>query len=102
MTLRYPLLVWALTFSACIQAQGLSFREIPSREGVRQKFVYQKVPDAAASTVLLQGGGGSIGTAGSEERGWVKIEAFLSGGVGRFAEQGVSAAAVDAPSDKLI
>ncbi len=101
MTLRYPLLLCALTFSACLNAQGLSFREIPTREGVRQKFVFQKVPDAAASAVLLQGGGGNIGAAGSEESGWVRREAFLSGGVGRFAEQGVAAAAVDSPSDKF-
>ncbi len=82
-------------------AQNLSLREIPTREGVKQRFVYEKAKVAFSSAVLLQGGPGAIGVAGSEERGWVRLDAgFLSGGVGRFTETGVSAAAVDSPSDK--
>lgn len=88
--------------SGATYAQNLSFREIPTRDGVKQRFVYQKANEPYASAVLLQGGPGSIGVAGSEEKGWVRNDAaFLSGGVGRFAETGVSAAAVDAPSDKF-
>lgn len=82
-------------------AQNLSFREIQTREGVKQKFVYQKAADPIASAVLFQGGPGTIGAAGSEEKGWVRHDGFfLAGGAGRFAENGVSAAAVDAPTDK--
>lgn len=88
-------------FGAVAHAQNLSFREIPTREGVKQRFVYQRATEPFASAVLLQGGPGTIGVAGSEERGWVRHDGFfLAGGAGRFAETGVSAAAVDTPSDK--
>ncbi len=89
-------------FATVASAQNLSFREIPTREGVKQRFVYQKAPEPFASAVLLQGGPGVIGAAGSEEKGWVRHDQlFLAGGAGRFAEAGVSAAAVDPPSDKM-
>ena len=96
--------IFATIFSliaTVVSAQNLSFREIPTREGVKQRFVYQKATEPFASAVLLQGGPGVIGAAGSEEKGWVRYDQlFLAGGVGRFAESGVSAAAVDPPSDK--
>lgn len=88
-------------FSTAVFAQNLSFREIPTREGVKQRFVYQEATEPFASAVLFQGGPGAIGAFGSEERGWVRLDAgFLSGGATRFAVAGVSAAAVDSPSDK--
>lgn len=88
-------------FATAVSAQNLSFLEIPTREGVKQRFVYQKATEPFASAVLLQGGPGAIGAFGSEERGWVRLDAgFLSGGAGRFAVAGVSAAAIDSPSDK--
>jgi pimeloyl-ACP methyl ester carboxylesterase len=90
----------ALSIGA-VSAQSLSLREIQTREGVKQRFVYQKATELFASAVLFQGGPGAIGAAGSAEKGWVRLDgAFLSGGVGRFAETGVSALAIDAPSDK--
>ena len=90
-----------LLMPAFSMAQNLSLREIHTREGVKQKFVFQKSTEPAASAVLFQGGPGTIGAAGSEDRGWVRHDdAFLSGGAGRFSELGISAAAVDAPSDK--
>jgi hypothetical protein len=92
--------IGALTYCATLNAQGLTAREISVREGVKQRFVYQKANEGFASAVLFQGGPGTIGVVGSEERGWVRNEAFLSGGVGRFADAGVSAAAVDTPSDQ--
>ena len=82
-------------------AQDLSLREIPTREGVKQRFVYQRASEPFASAVLLQGGPGAPGVMGSEAKGWVKNDNnFLAGGAGRFAQVGVSAAVVDPPSDK--
>ncbi len=95
------LVTLAAFLSTTVSAQNLSFREVSTRDGVKQRFVYQKAAEPFASAVLLQGGPGAIGVAGSEEKGWVRLDAgFLSGGTGRFAETGVSAAAVDSPSDK--
>lgn len=101
MKIQKTLFACTLILSSMAHAQGLSFREISTREGVKQRFVYQKAAEPLASAVLLQGGPGVIGVAGSEEKGWVRHDgAFLSGGVSRFAENGISAAAVDAPSDQ--
>lgn len=100
MKLIHLFLIGSLTYCATLHAQGLTAREISVREGVKQRFVYQKANEAFASAVLFQGGPGTIGVVGSEERGWVRNEAFLSGGAGRFADTGVSAAAVDTPSDQ--
>lgn len=101
MNISSLLLTLAAVLSTAVNAQNLSFREIPTREGVKQRFVFQKAAEPFASAVLFQGGPGAIGALGSAEKGWVKLDgAFLSGGVGRFAETGVSAVAVDAPSDK--
>lgn len=100
MKLSVTFLMIIAAFSSTVAAQNVSLREVPTREGVKQKFLYQKPTEAFASAVLFQGGPGSIGAVGSADRGWARIEAFLSGGVGRFAETGVSAAAVDSPSDK--
>jgi len=96
------LVTLAVLLAPAVSAQNLSFREIPTREGVKQRFVYQKANEPFASAVLFQGGPGAIGAYGSIDRGFVRLDgAFLSGGAGRFAETGVSAAAVDAPSDKV-
>ncbi len=99
--IRTGLVALFAVFCAVADAQNQSFREIPTREGVKQRFVYQQANPSFASAVLFQGGPGVIGAFGSAEKGWVRLDgAFLSGGAGRFAETGVSAAAVDAPSDK--
>lgn len=102
MKIKNLILACLLPFAASVFAQGLSFREIPTRDGVKQRFVYQKATEPFASAVLFQGGPGTIGASGSEERGWVRLDgAFLSGGAARFADAGVSAASVDTPSDKF-
>lgn len=95
------LVILTAMLSTVVSAQNLSFREIPTREGVKQRFVFQKATEPFASAVLFQGGPGAIGAFGSAEKGWVRNDgAFLSGGVPRFAEIGISSVAVDAPSDK--
>lgn len=96
------LFLLAVLYSSAPGAQNLSSREIPTREGVKMKFAYQSATEPIASAVLLQGGAGTIGVSGSATSGWVKWDGqFLSGGSGRFAAAGVSAAAVDVPSDKF-
>jgi pimeloyl-ACP methyl ester carboxylesterase len=101
MKISIVILTLAAVFSTAINAQNLSYREIPTRQGVKQRFVYQKATEPLASAVLFQGGPGAIGAFGSVEKAWVKRDgAFLSGGAGRFGETGISAAVVDTPSDK--
>lgn len=93
--------VCVVTFCSSISAQGPSLREIPTRDGVKQRFLYQKADQPFASAVLFQGGPGAVGIAGNQEKGWVRLDgAFLSGGAGRFSEAGISAAVMDAPSDR--
>ena len=48
----------------------------------------------------MQGGSGAIGASGSKDKGWARIDGFLSSGTSRFAANGISAAAIDAPSDR--
>lgn len=78
-----------------------SFQEIPTRNGVKLPFLYEKTVDAKAVVVLFQGGGGNIGVSGSADRGWIKRDAFfLSGGAPRFARNKLVVAVVDTPSDR--
>ena len=101
--MKIPSVLFSLfaAISTALPAQDLSFREIPTRDGVKQKFVYQKAIEPVASAVLFQGGPGAIGAFGSAEKGWVRNDAgFLSGGTDRFVKNGISAVAVDAPSDR--
>ena len=93
-------LLLCLFISSISYSQDISFQKIPSRAGVTQGFLYSAPAQPFASAVLLQGGSGSIGAAGTKERGWSKIDGFLSSGTSRFAENGISAAATDAPSDR--
>ena len=67
-------MTWMITmafavFGTTVLAQNLSLREVPTREGVKQKFVYQRAAEPVASAVLFQGGPGFIGVGGSVERG---------------------------------
>lgn len=92
------MLLWGVSAAA----QTLSYRQIPTRDGVKQGFVFQAAAEPAASAILFQGGDGAIGAYGTLERGTVRRDgAFLSGGAGRFAETGISAVAIDTPSDKF-
>ena len=78
-----------------------SFEQLPTRDGVRLPFLYEKPEQPKAIVVLFQGGGGSIGVSGSKDRGWIQRDkAFLSGGATRFSKNGLVVAIVDAPSDR--
>jgi pimeloyl-ACP methyl ester carboxylesterase len=78
-----------------------SFEQLPTRDGVKLPFLYEKPEQAKAVVVLFQGGGGSIGVNGSKDKGWIQRDkAFLSGGADRFSKNGLVVAVVDAPSDR--
>jgi pimeloyl-ACP methyl ester carboxylesterase len=87
-----------------LQATALfagSFELLPTRDGVKLPFLYEKPQQAKAVVVLFQGGGGSIGVNGSKDKGWIQRDkAFLSGGADRFSKNGLVVAVVDAPSDR--
>jgi alpha-beta hydrolase superfamily lysophospholipase len=94
--------LYAFIFLACLtSASAGSFQELPTREGVKLPFLYEKPEHAKAVVVLFQGGGGNIGVAGTADKGWIKRDsAFLSGGAPRFAKNQLVVAVVDAPSDR--
>jgi alpha-beta hydrolase superfamily lysophospholipase len=94
-------LIFLILFLQISVAFSGSFQEIPTRDGVKLPFLYEKPGNARAVVVLFQGGGGYIGVAGTSEKGWVKLDSvFLSGGALRFAKNNLVVSVVDTPSDK--
>lgn len=95
---------YLISLALILQATGLyagSLEELPTRDGVKLPFLYEKPVQAKAVVVLFQGGGGSIGVTGSKEKAWIQRDkAFLSGGADRFSKNGLVVAVVDAPSDR--
>ncbi len=85
---------------AAAHAQTVGFIEIPSREGVKQPFLYSKAISPQAVAILFQGGAGRIGAAGTATNGWARVENFLSGGAKRFTNNGVTVAIFETPSNK--
>ena len=81
-------------------AQTVGLIEIPSREGVKQPFLYSKAASPVAVAILFQGGPGRIGATGSATNGWVRFENFLSGGARRFTDNGITVAILETPSDQ--
>lgn len=78
-----------------------SLEQLPTRDGVKLPFLYEKPEQPKAVVVLFQGGGGNIGVTGSKEKAWIQRDkAFLSGGADRFSKNGLVVAVVDAPSDR--
>lgn len=98
--MKHLFLALVFLFNAVAVFAG-SFQELPTRDGVKLPFLYEKPEQAKAIVVLFQGGGGNIGVTGSSDKGWVKRDgAFLSGGAVRFAKNDLVVAVVDAPSDR--
>lgn len=98
---RYIVLIFLLSAFEVAFSQGIGFKELNSRDSVKQPFLYLKNQSPIASVILFQGGNGVIGASGSEEKGWSRNDkAFLSGGIKRFADNGVTVALLDKPSDK--
>jgi len=95
---------YILSVIISLQATGLfagSFESLPTRDGVKLPFFYEKPDQAKAVVVLFQGGSGRIGVSGTKEKGWIQQDkAFLSGGANRFSKNGLAVAIVDTPSDR--
>jgi pimeloyl-ACP methyl ester carboxylesterase len=98
--MKKQLLFFVLVLQAFTSFAG-SYEQLPTRDGVKLPFLYEKPEQPKAVVVLFQGGGGSIGVNGSKEKGWIQRDkAFLSGGSSRFSKNGLVVAVVDAPSDR--
>lgn len=95
---------YLISFVLALQITPLfagSFEALPTREGVKLPFLYEKPDQPKAVVVLFQGGGGGIGVNGTKDKGWVRMDkTFLSGGATRFSKNGLVVAVVDAPSDR--
>lgn len=89
--------VMLLLSHACLASAQVEVQELKTRPDVTLRFVYAKAPNAFASAVLFQGGGGAIGIF---PNGSMRNENFLSGGARRFNDNGISVAIVDVPSDR--
>lgn len=101
MKISHLMVVCGLIFHSSTHAQDLTYQQLITRDGAKQGFAFQQAANPVASAVLFQGGDGRIGAFGSERKGWVRLDGgFLSGGAGRFADAGISAAAFDTPSDR--
>lgn len=96
------IILW-MTFCFCTTVQA-QVREqvvdIPTRDGVSQRFIYLTPPQPVATVILFTGGQGGL-------------QIFPNGSIGRgegnflvrtrrqFADSGLAVAVVDAPSDRL-
>lgn len=90
----------ALMLSSLVQITGhaqVEVKEIATRPGVTVRFVYARAENPVASAVLFQGGAGNIGIF---PNGSMRVESFLSGGVHRFNQNGISVVIPDVPSDR--
>ena len=81
----------------CLALAQVEVHEIKTRPDITLRLAYARAPNAFASAVLFQGGGGAIGIF---PNGSMRNENFLSGGARRFTDAGISVAIVDAPSDR--
>jgi pimeloyl-ACP methyl ester carboxylesterase len=87
-------IIAALAALAVFTADGASAEDrisLPSRPGVTVAILYQPAPAPVASVVLFAGGNGALAGLNGN---------FLMRVRGAFAKQGISVAAIDAPSDR--
>lgn len=74
--------------------------DIPTRPGVTQRMLVLQVPGAKATVILVAGGHGGLNISPDGNFGWGAGN-FLVRTRQLFADQGLSVAVVDAPSDRL-
>jgi dienelactone hydrolase len=75
--------------------------DLPTRPGVTQRLLLTEVPGAKAAVVLLAGGHGGLQIQSDGSMRWGAGN-FLVRSRALFAQQGVTVAVVDAPSDKQV
>lgn len=73
--------------------------EIPTRPGTTQRFLWLDPPHARAAVILFAGGDGALRIRPDGTFGWGRGN-FLVRSRQLFAEQGLAAAVIDAPSDR--
>jgi acetyl esterase/lipase len=73
--------------------------DIPTREGVTQRFLYLKPEKPVASVILFAGGHGGLQIGDNGSFGW-GARNFLVRTRQIFAENGLAVAVIDAPSDR--
>lgn len=73
--------------------------DISTRPGVTQRFLYLKPDNPKASAILFAGGHGGLEISQNGDMGWGKGN-FLVRSRRMFAEQDLSVAVIDAPSDR--
>jgi hypothetical protein len=72
---------------------------IPTRQGVTQRFLVLIPPDAKAAAILFAGGHGGLQMSDTGEVAWGKRN-FLVRSASQFAQNGIAVAVIDAPSDR--
>jgi hypothetical protein len=72
--------------------------DIPTRNGVAQRFLLIAAPDAKAAVVLFAGGHGGLQLDQAGNARWGNNN-FMVRSAHLFASQGLTVAIVDAPSD---
>lgn len=99
--MRIPLLIiGALLWHTDLHAQAAErVVDLPTRPGVTQRVLLTEVPAAKAAVVLLAGGHGGLQVQNDGSLRWGGGN-FLVRSRALFAQQGVTVALVDAPSDK--
>lgn len=99
--MRIPLLIiGAVLWHTDLHAQVVErVVELPTRPGVTQRLLLTEVPGARAAAVLLAGGHGGLQIQNDGSLRWGGGN-FLVRSRALFAQQGVTVAVVDAPSDK--
>lgn len=94
--------LWALAWHALAPAQPAEkVVDLPTRPGVTQRLLLTEVPGAKAAVVLLAGGHGGLQIQNDGSMRWGAGN-FLVRSRALFAQQGVTVAVVDAPSDKQV
>jgi dienelactone hydrolase len=102
MHVRRLIALLALAGQALAQAHAAEkVVDIPTRPGVTQRLLLTEVPGAKAAVVLLAGGHGGLQIQSDGSMRWGSGN-FLVRSRALFAQQGVTVAVVDAPSDKQV
>lgn len=100
MRTRLLIVAGVLLWNTPVSAQSAEkVVDIPTRPGVTQRLLLTEVPGAKAAVVLLAGGHGGLQIQNGGSMLWGDGN-FLVRSRALFAQQGVTVAVVDAPSDK--
>ena len=89
----------ALLVLCSVQAQTLAVRDLPSRPGVTQRYLWQEPERFDSTVVLLIGGAGNLNLSPEGSLG-AGAGNFLARSRDKFLAQGLAVALVDAPSDR--